>query len=347
MSGQGIGGQGIGGQAMGSQGAKRRVAVLGGGAWGTALALAMLHAGHAVALWARDAGMVAAIRRGENPRYLPGIAFGAGIEATTDLKTALAGAERVLAVTPAQSLRAVLAEARPHMPAGAPLVLCAKGIERDTGELMSGIVEGLLPENPIAALSGPSFAIDVARGLPTAVVVAARSEALAAVLAAEFSAENLRCYSSDDLVGVEIGGALKNVFAIAAGAVMGASLGASAQAAMVTRGFVELRRIGAAFGARPETLMGLSGLGDLLLSCSSVQSRNFGYGLALGRGEELAGRPLAEGVPTAAIAARIAAEHGIDAPIISAVAAILEGSITIGEAVMALMTRPLKTETGE
>jgi glycerol-3-phosphate dehydrogenase (NAD(P)+) len=325
----------------------RRVAVLGGGAWGTALALAMLRASHHAALWARDADMAAAIRRGENPRYLPGIALDTGIAATTDLKAALAGADCVLAVTPAQSLRAVLAEARPHLPAGVPLVLCAKGIERETGTLMSGIVEALLPGHPIAALSGPSFAVDVARGLPTAVVVAARDGALAAGLAAAFSAQNLRCYSSDDLTGVEIGGALKNVFAIAAGAVTGAGLGASAQAAMVTRGFVELRRIGAAFGARPETLMGLSGLGDLLLSCASVQSRNFSYGLALGRGEELAGRPLAEGVPTAAIAARIAAQRGIEAPIISAVAAILDGTVTIGEAVAALMARPLKSEADE
>ena len=321
-----------------------RVTVLGGGAWGTALALAMLRAGHAVRLWARDAGTVDAVSRGENPRYLPGIVLEAGIEATTDMAQALAGADCVLAVVPAQSLRTVLGQARPHMPAHVPLVLCAKGIERDTGELMSAVVEEILPENPIAALSGPSFASDVARGLPTAVVVAARQEALAADLAQRFSALNLRCYSSDDLVGVEIGGALKNVFAIAAGAVTGAGLGASAQAAMVTRGFAELRRIGAAFGARPETLMGLSGLGDLLLSCASVQSRNFGYGLALGRGESLAGRPLAEGVPTAAIAARIAAGRAIEAPIISAVAAILEGAVSIHEAVAALMSRPLKNE---
>jgi glycerol-3-phosphate dehydrogenase (NAD(P)+) len=174
--------------------------------------------------------------------------------------------------------------------------------------------------------------------------VAARDEALAAALALRFSAANLRCYSTDDLIGVEIGGALKNVFAIAAGAVTGAGLGASAQAAMVTRGFVELRRVGAAFGARPETLMGLSGLGDLLLTCSSAQSRNFAYGLALGRGEDLSGRPLAEGVATAAIAARIARERGIDAPIIAAVAQILDRAITIGEAVSALMSRPLRTE---
>ncbi|RRI02609.1 NAD(P)H-dependent glycerol-3-phosphate dehydrogenase [Mesorhizobium tamadayense] len=322
-----------------------RVAVLGAGAWGTALALAMLRAGHFVRLYARDAETVAAIDRGENPRYLPGIAIEPGIVATNDIAAALSGADCVLAVTPAQSLRAALATAGGHVPNGVPLVLCAKGIERDTGALLSAIAEESLPNNPVAALSGPSFASDVARGLPTAVVVAARNGDLAAELAARFSAENLRCYSSDDLIGVEIGGALKNVFAIAAGAVTGAGLGASAQAAMVTRGFVELRRIGAAFGAKPETLMGLSGLGDLLLTCSSAQSRNFAYGLALGQGKPLAGLPLAEGVPTAGIAARIAAERQIEAPIISAVAAILDGKVTIGQAVTALMTRPLKTET--
>jgi len=322
-----------------------RVAVLGGGAWGTALALAMLRAGHSVRLYARDPETVAAIGRGENPRYLPGIALQAGIVATSDIAAALDGADCVLAVAPAQSLRTMLATASRHVPANVPLVLCAKGIERDTGALLSAIVEESLPKNPVAALSGPSFASDVARGLPTAVVVAARDGDLAAELAARFSAQNLRCYSSDDLIGVEIGGALKNVFAIAAGAVTGAGLGASAQAAMVTRGFVELRRIGAAFGARPETLMGLSGLGDLLLTCSSAQSRNFAYGLALGQGKPLAGLPLAEGMPTAGIAARIAAERQIEAPIISAVAAILDGKVTIGQAVTALMTRPLKTET--
>jgi glycerol-3-phosphate dehydrogenase (NAD(P)+) len=321
-----------------------RVAVLGGGAWGTALALAMLRAGHSVRLFARDRETVEAIGRGENPRYLPGIALEPGIEATSDIKVALADADCVLAVVPAQSLRAMLTAAKTHMPKGVPLVLCAKGIERDTGALLSAIAREILPKNPVAALSGPSFATDVARGLPTAEVVAARGEGLAADLAARFSAENLRCYSSDDLIGVEIGGALKNVFAIAGGAITGAGLGASAQAAMVTRGFVELRRVGAAFGAKPDTLMGLSGLGDLLLTCSSAQSRNFAYGLALGQGKPLAGLPLAEGVPTAAIAARIVTERRIDAPIITAVAAILDGTITIRQAVSALMTRPLKTE---
>jgi glycerol-3-phosphate dehydrogenase (NAD(P)+) len=321
-----------------------RVAVLGGGAWGTALAMQMQRAGHDVRLWARDAAMVEAIGRGENPRYLPDVKIDAGIEATTDSAEALDKVGCVLAVTPAQALRDVLAAVSGDVPQGVPLVLCAKGIEHETGLLLSQIAGEFLPANPVAALSGPSFAADLAKGLPTAVVIAAREEALAASLAQSFSTERFRCYSTGDLVGVEIGGALKNVFAIAAGAVTGAGLGASAQAAMVTRGFVELRRIAQAFGAEPETIMGLSGLGDLILTCSSAQSRNFAYGLALGRGESLVGRPLAEGVATAGIAAKIARERGIDAPIISAVAAILAGKITINEAVSALMTRPLRAE---
>ena len=320
------------------------VAVLGGGAWGTALAIQMARAGHDVRLWARDPEMVAAIGRGQNPRYLPGIRIEPDVRATGDLAEALDGVDCVLVVTPAQALRAVLETAKRKVPARIPLVLCAKGIEHGTGKLLSEITAEILPENPVAALSGPSFAADVAKGLPTAVVVAAREEARAAALALRFSTKSFRCYSTADLVGVEIGGALKNVFAIAAGAVTGAGLGASAQAAMVTRGFVELRRIGQAFGAEPETLMGLSGLGDLLLTCSSAQSRNFAYGLAIGRGDQLAGRPLAEGVATARIAARITGERGIGAPIISAVAQLLDGAITINEAVSGLMSRPLRNE---
>jgi glycerol-3-phosphate dehydrogenase (NAD(P)+) len=321
-----------------------KTTILGGGAWGTALAMQMARAGHDVRLWARDAQTVEAIARGENPRYLPGIRINPEITATIDLAQALDGADCVLAVTPAQALRAVLSAAQDKIRGGIPLVLCAKGIERETGTLLSAIADEIVPGNPVVALSGPSFATDLAKGLPTAVVVAARDEARAAGLALRFSTENFRCYSTDDLVGVEIGAALKNVFAIAAGAVTGAGLGASAQAAMVTRGFVELRRIGAAFGAHPETLMGLSGFGDLLLTCSSAQSRNFAYGLAIGRCEALTGRPLAEGVATAAIAARIARERGIDAPIIAAVAQLLDGAITIREAVSGLMSRPLRAE---
>jgi glycerol-3-phosphate dehydrogenase (NAD(P)+) len=322
----------------------RRIAVLGGGAWGTALALTASRAGHDVSLWAREAGTAKVITAGTNPRYLPDIDFGPGIAATDDIGAALSGVEAVLAVVPAQSLRAVLVQAATHLPARVPLVLCAKGIESGSGKLLSEIAAETCPGNPTATLSGPSFAADVARGMPTAVVVAALSEGLAADLAMALSTRAFRCYSTTDQTGVEIGGALKNVLAIAAGATLGAKLGASAQAALVTRGFVELRRIGAAFGAQPETLMGLSGLGDLLLTCASAQSRNFAYGLALGRGEALAGRPLAEGVATAAIAARIAAEKGVDAPIIAATAHILAGKLTIAQAVESLMSRPLKSE---
>ncbi len=324
---------------------RAKIAVLGGGAWGTALSLAMLHSGHEPRLWARDAQIVDAInRRHENRRYLPGIRLDRGVEATADLAAALAGAGCVLLAVPAQKLRDACGRAAAHIPKDVPAVICAKGIEASTGRLLSEIVGELLPANPVAALSGPGFAADVSRGLPTAVTVAARDEALAARLAALLSSPHLRCYSTDDLTGVEIGGALKNVMAIAAGAASGAELGASAQAALVTRGFVELRRIGAAFGARPETLMGLSGLGDLILSCGSSRSRNFAYGLALGRGESVEGLPLAEGVATAKIAAELAQRRGIDAPIVQAVAALLAGRITVPEAVASLLSRPLKSE---
>ncbi|MBX9465209.1 MAG: NAD(P)-dependent glycerol-3-phosphate dehydrogenase [Aquamicrobium sp.] len=325
--------------------APKKIAVLGGGAWGTALAATMVRAGNATALWARDAEIVASLnQRRENPRYLPDIVLEAGIQATESLDEAIDGADCVLAVVPAQAMRGLLALLGDRLRPGVPLVLCAKGIERDSGLLLSQIAAELLPQTPIAALSGPSFATDVARGLPTAVTVAAADPQLASLLALRLSAPAFRCYSSADLTGVEVGGALKNVLAIAAGAVSGAGLGASAQAAMVTRGFVELRRVGAAFGAEAETLMGLSGLGDLILTCGSPQSRNFSYGLALGRGESLEGRPLAEGASTAGIAARIAREKGVDAPIIEAVDRILRGEASIAEAVAALLSRPLKSE---
>ncbi len=324
---------------------RTKIAVLGGGAWGTALAAAMLRAGHDSVLWARDAATVDAINaRRENPRYLPGITLDDGLTATGDLGHALSGAACVLSVVPAQVTRAVLGEAAAFFEDGTPLVLCAKGIERDSGKFLSQIVTELVPVALPAALSGPSFATDVARGLPTAVTVAAANDDDASGLASLLSSPSFRCYSSTDLLGVEVGGALKNVLAIAAGATLGAGLGASAQAAMVTRGFVELRRVGAAFGARTETLMGLSGLGDLILSCGSEQSRNFAYGVALGRGESLEGRPLAEGAATAGIAARIAREKGVDTPIIDAVDRLLGGETTIDRAVADLMTRPLKNE---
>ena len=326
--------------------AKPRIAVLGGGAWGTALALTMLRGGNDAVLWARDATIVETINAAHrNPRYLPDVDLDERLVATTDLDIAVRDARCVLAVVPAQAMRSLLELLSAPLAAGVPLVLCAKGIERGTGKLLSGIVSEMLPETPIAALSGPSFAADVARGLPTAVTVAADNEAAAVALAALLSAPNFRCYSTGDLIGVEIGGALKNVLAIAAGAVSGARLGASAQAAIVTRGFVELRRIGVAFGGEPETLMGLSGLGDLMLTCGSPQSRNFSFGVALGRGESLDNLPLAEGAATAGVAAEIARARGIEAPIIEAVDRILSRELTIADAISTLMSRPLKSES--
>ncbi|MGL4489305.1 MAG: NAD(P)H-dependent glycerol-3-phosphate dehydrogenase [Rhizobiaceae bacterium] len=323
-----------------------RVTVLGAGAWGTALALSQARHGRHVTLWGRDATSVNdMITNRRNSAYLPGLVFDTALRATADVSQALDGADVVLAVIPAQKLRDGLSSIAAHIPAGIPIVLCAKGIEQSSGLLMSQVAQQCLPQNPIAALSGPSFATDVARGLPTAVTIAARDETLAIMLAEAISTPQLRCYATDDLTGVEISGALKNVLAIAAGAVRGRALGASAEAALITRGFVELRRIGAALGAKRETMMGLSGLGDLMLTCSSPQSRNLSYGMALGRGENLDHLPLAEGVATAHIAAKEARRLNVEAPIISAVSAILHGKLTIEDAVTSLLARPLKTET--
>ena len=244
---------------------------------------------------------IEAIReRGENTRYLPGIPIDPAILATSDAAAALAGRDYVLAACRRSNCATALTAVAGLVPDDATIILCAKGIEQaERQAACRRSSRRCLPGRPIAALSGPSFATDVARGLPTAVVIAARDkDARAEASPRRLSTEQFRCYSTDDLIGVEVGGALKNVLAIAAGTVIGAGLGASAQAAMVTRGFVELRRIAASFGARPETIMGLSGLGDLLLTCSTTQSRNFAYGLALGRGDPLDGLPLAEGVAT-------------------------------------------------
>ncbi|MFC7065877.1 NAD(P)H-dependent glycerol-3-phosphate dehydrogenase [Brucella rhizosphaerae] len=324
---------------------RAKIAVLGGGAWGTALAAMAAISGHDTWLYARDAETVEHINaERRNPAYLGEIELPEGIQASTDAQAAFRNADIVLVVVPAQVMRKGLLELSGLIPQSAPVILCAKGIERETGRLMSEVVAEVLPNHTIGALSGPSFATDVARGLPTAVTIACEDAAIADRLAATLSGPAFRCYSTTDLKGVEIGGALKNVLALAAGAAIGRGYGASAQAALVTRGFAELRRIGQAMGAKPETIMGLSGLGDLMLTCSSSQSRNYSYGLAIGRGEDLSNRPLAEGVATAPIAAELCEKYAIPAPIITAVAALLAGTITIDEAVTALLNRPLKTE---
>ncbi|WP_114389934.1 NAD(P)H-dependent glycerol-3-phosphate dehydrogenase [Notoacmeibacter marinus] len=324
---------------------RRRVAVLGGGAWGTALAVSAHHGGRDVRLWARDPVLADEINRHRtNRRYLADVVLPPELKAFASLGDALKDASLVLSVVPAQATRAVLAEAAGDLAAGVPVVLCAKGIERETGKLVSELAAETLPNTPLAALSGPSFAADVARGLPTAVTVASADADLAQDLAEALSAPAFRCYSTDDLAGVEAGGALKNVLAIAVGAAAGADLGASARAALVTRGFVELRRLGVALGGRADTLMGLSGLGDLILTCSSEQSRNFTYGATLGRGGPTIGLKLAEGVATASIAAELAKRHGIETPIIDATVALLAGESSVGELVGSLMARPVKPE---
>lgn len=323
-----------------------KVAVLGGGAWGTALAHSQCLADNDTALWVRNSATAEQINASrENPGYLPGVSLSPALRATTSAAETMSGASCILVAIPAQSLRIALEQLSGDIPEQIPLILCAKGIERDTGKLPSEVANEVLPGTPVAALSGPSFAADVARGLPTAVTVAAEDGQLAHELATLLWAPQLRCYSSDDLAGIEIGGALKNVLAIAAGIVCGAKLGDSAQAALTTRGFAELRRVGGALGARSETLMGLSGLGDLILTCSSPKSRNFAYGIALGSGKPVDGLPLAEGVATAGIAAKLAAEHRIEAPVIDAVASVLDGSLTVSDAAVKLLARPLKAET--
>ncbi|WP_062226865.1 NAD(P)H-dependent glycerol-3-phosphate dehydrogenase [Aureimonas frigidaquae] len=325
---------------------RRKIAVVGGGAWGTALATVAARNGHSVEIYAREEQTVEAINtRHENPSYLPDIALPPELHATSRIEEALDGAEMVLVVVPAQTVRALARTMKDHLTEQTPLVLCSKGIEKSTGLFVSQMMAEELPDQPLAVLSGPSFAQDLARGLPTAVTLASADAGLADRLAAILSGDTLRIYASADIVGVEAGGALKNVLALAAGAIAGRQMGPSAGAAIVTRGFVELRRLGEALGARPETLMGLSGLGDLVLTCSSPQSRNFAYGAALGRGEDLTQLKLAEGIYSASIAARLAREHGVEAPIIQTVADVLEGAVSLDDAIRALLSRPLKRET--
>jgi glycerol-3-phosphate dehydrogenase (NAD(P)+) len=321
------------------------VGILGGGAWGTALAVVAARAGKTVTLWARDPGTVAAVNeRRANAAYLPGIELAASIVSTGDIAAA-ATADMVILAVPSQSVRSVASLVAPHIAAGTPLVIAAKGLERGTGKRMSEIVAEIMPAAIPAVLSGPSFAADVARGLPTAVTIAAADEALALYLCRALGGPAFRPYAETDLIGVEIGGAVKNVLAIAAGIVSGRKLGASALAALTARGFAELRRLAEALGGKPETLMGLSGLGDLVLTCSGPQSRNFAFGQTLGTGGSRAGpHPLVEGIETAAVARDLARRVGVDAPIVEAVAAILDGSLSIESAIEGLMTRPLKRE---
>lgn len=325
------------------------VSVIGGGAWGTALAQTLALGGQRVTLWARETDVVEDITsRRVNRAFLPGVELDAKIHATGNL-VEVANTGAVLMVAPAQHVRATAMAMARHLHADTPIVMCSKGIEQATGKLMGDVIAEALPASPFAVLSGPSFAADVARGLPAALTLACRNETIGRGLAAALSSRQMRLYWSSDVVGAELGGAVKNVLAIAAGIVEGRGLGASAHAAIVTRGFAELRRFGEAMGARPETLLGLSGLGDLVLTCGSPQSRNMSLGRGLGEGKTLASilgsrTAVTEGVFTAAAVVRLAREKHVEMPIAEAVHDIIEGRLSVEDAITALMLRPLKAE---
>ncbi|MDB5661664.1 MAG: hypothetical protein JWN59_2 [Sphingomonas bacterium] len=324
-----------------------RIGVIGAGAWGTALAQTAAVGGE-VLLWARDPAIAEAINRSRrNDAYLPGVAVDPAIRATSALGD-LAACDALLMVTPAQFVRGVLE----RLPSGnAPLILCAKGIEAGTGLLMSEVALAVRPGAPIAVLSGPSFAHEVASGQPTALTLACGDGTTRRALANRLARPAFRLYGSADVVGAEIGGAVKNVLAIACGVVEGMGLGQNARAALISRGFAEMTRFGIARGARPETLAGLSGLGDLVLTCSSHSSRNFSLGAGLGHGARAADlladrRTVAEGAFTAPVLLREAARAGVEMPIVAAVCALLKGDAAADQVVDALLARPLRSEGG-
>ena len=323
-----------------------RIAVLGGGAWGTALAETAVRAGRAVTLWEHEARNAESLAQARESKFLPGFRIDDTIQVTRELSEA-AGAHAILMVVPAQAVRSVAKSLGAVLVERVPVIVCAKGIEHGTHKFMTEIIADCVPKAVPAILSGPSFASDVARGLPTAVTLACANSKIASALAQALSSGTFRPYHSTDVRGVEIGGAAKNVLAIAAGIVAGRGLGASASAAMVTRGFAELVRFGKAFGAKAETLTGLSGLGDLTLTCGGPQSRNFSFGAALGKGEppERASHgKLAEGAFTAPVLLEMAREKNVEMPISSAVAAVIAGRMSVDQAIDSLLARPIREE---
>ena len=323
-----------------------KLGIVGGGAWGTALAQVASAGGRETLLWAIEPEVVEAVNgRHENPVFLAGIPLNRSIHATADLAD-LDACDAWLVVTPAQHIRAVLERAPT---CDKPLVLCSKGIEEASGELLHRVARRACPNAPVAVLSGPTFAHEVAKGLPTAVTLAAEDPALAEQLRERIALPTFRIYVSDDVAGAEIGGAVKNVLAIACGVVEGKGLGQNARAALVGRGFAEITRFGMAFGAQRETLAGLSGLGDLVLTCSSTSSRNYSLGLGIGQGRSAAElmsnrKTVAEGAFTAPVLARLARDKGIEMPIVDAVDALIAGRANVDQALDALLTRPPRAE---
>ena len=324
-----------------------RLAVIGGGAWGTALAQVVAAGGRDTLLWAREPEVVEAVNAAhENSVFLPGQKLDPAIRATSDLSEAQ-DADAWLVVTPAQHMRSVLEEAPD---CDKPMILCSKGIDERSGLLLHDVARAARPDAQVAVLSGPSFADEVAAGLPTAVTLAAEDQTLAESLRQRIALPNFRIYLSDDVIGAEIGGAVKNVLAIACGVVDGKGLGQSARAALIARGFAEMTRFGLDCGARRETLVGLSGLGDLVLTCSSVSSRNFSLGKGIGEGRSAAEmladrRTVAEGAFTAPVLARLAAERGVDMPIVAAVDGLLAGRFSVDQVLEQLLARPPRQES--
>jgi len=326
------------------------VTVLGAGAWGTALAQVAAAAGRKVTIWAREREVVEGINgQAENTLFLPGIKLNPAVQATADIADA-AKSELILAVPPAQHMRAVLRAIRPNLAPSQPLVLCAKGVERGSLALMTDVLAEEIPDIIPVVLSGPGFAKDVARGLPTATTIASPDQNLAQRVVATIGLPTFRPYVADDLIGAEIGGAVKNVIAIACGVAEGRKLGDGARAALITRGFAELARLGLSMGAKAETLSGLCGLGDLVLTCASMTSRNTSLGAALGEGRRLKDilaerRSVAEGMESAPAVVALAAKHNVEMPICAAVDAIIGERITIDGAITALLSRPFKAES--
>jgi glycerol-3-phosphate dehydrogenase (NAD(P)+) len=323
-----------------------RIGVLGGGAWGTALAQVAARDEAPVTLWAREAEVAESVNANhENRAFLPGVSLSPTIRATGKLDD-LSDADALLVVVPAQFLRSVLAQLETG---SRPLVLCAKGIEAGTRLLVAEVARELHPQAPVAVLSGPTFAHEVARGLPTAVTLACEDDGLREALAERLGGPTFRTYGSSDVTGAEIGGAVKNVLAIACGVVEGAGLGLNARASLIARGFAEMTRFGVARGGRRETLAGLSGLGDLVLTCSSTNSRNFSLGVGLGQGKPAAElladrRTVAEGAATAPVLREAAEAAGVEMPVTEAVCALLEGA-PVDQVVRSLLARPLRGET--
>jgi len=323
-----------------------RVGVIGAGAWGTALAQTAANGGREVLLWAREPEVVESVNAThENAVFLPGQGLDPSIRATGNLAE-LRDCHALLVVTPAQHMRNILSELTD---CGQPLILCSKGIEGESGALLHQVARQICPASDVMVLSGPTFAHEVAAGLPTALTLAAEDQKLAETVRDRLALPEFRIYLSDDVAGAEVGGAVKNVLAIACGVVEGKRLGQNARAALIARGFAEMTRFGLAFGARRETLAGLCGLGDLVLTCSSTSSRNFSLGKAIGEGRRAAElmanrKTVAEGAFTAPVLHRLAEERGIDMPIVAAVNALLSGEAGVDEVLEGLLSRPLRPE---